>query len=98
MVEHNYTAHPGVPIRYDPVLEDPRRYETKPRREGRGKPITMSKASFIKEHKKLIPILESGTAAQRRKEAQEQRAELKARGGGAPWRYAHKSPAFFDYM
>ena len=60
------------------------------------KPITMPLGAFKREHKKLVKVLERGTAAQRRKEAQEQRAELKARGGSAPWRYAHKAPAFFD--
>jgi hypothetical protein len=66
-------------------------------RRGRGKSIKMPHAQFVKEHKKLVKVLESGTPAERRKEAQEQRAELKARGGKAPWRYANKAPAFFDY-
>lgn len=32
---------------------------------------------FIKEHKKLIPILKSGSVSKRKKEAQEQMNELK---------------------
>lgn len=59
------------------------------------KPIVMPVGQFVKEHKKLVKILESGTPAQRKKEAAEQSAELKARGGIAPWRYADKAPAFF---
>ncbi len=69
----------------------------KPAEKGSGKPIMMSHGQFVKEHKNLVKVLESGTPAQQRKEAQEQRAELKARGGSAPWRYANKAPAFFDY-
>ena len=33
--------------------------------------------SLVKEHKILIPLLRSGTLAQRRKEAQKQAKELK---------------------
>jgi hypothetical protein len=66
-------------------------------KKGSGKPIMMSHGQFVKEHKNLVKVLESGTPAQQRKEAQEQRAELKARGGKAPWRYANKAPAFFYY-
>lgn len=41
--------------------------------------IKMSKASFIKEHKKLIPTLEKGSKKAREKEAEEQEKELKAK-------------------
>ena len=37
----------------------------------------ISLSDFIKEHKKLIPILKSGSSTQRKKEAQEQLSELK---------------------
>ena len=37
----------------------------------------ISLSDFIKEHKKLIPILKSGSSKQRKKEAQDQLSELK---------------------
>jgi hypothetical protein len=40
------------------------------------KKVSMSKSSFIREHKKLVKILRTGTLAQRRKEAASQEREL----------------------
>lgn len=68
---------------------------------GAGKPIVIPEDEFIKEHKRLIKTLLSGKKAELTKEAKDQMKELKhevkARGGKAPWRYAHKAPGFFDY-
>jgi hypothetical protein len=69
----------------------------------------MNEEEFIREHKRLIKTLLSGDKAKQVKEAEGQAKELKMRGGrnsaeamerkaqagSAPWRYAHKSPAFF---
>lgn len=61
----------------------------------------MNEDDFIKEHKHLIKVLLSGSKKAQTKEAKSQEKELKlevkARGGGVPWRYAHKRPDFFDY-
>lgn len=39
--------------------------------------ISMSKKSFIREHKRLIKILEKGTKKELLKEAKDQKKELK---------------------
>ena len=39
--------------------------------------ISMSKADLLKEHRKLIKILLTGTASQRKKEAKDQAKEMK---------------------
>ena len=69
--------------------------------DGSGKPIVIPEAEFIKEHKRLIKTLLSGKKADLTKEAKTQikevKQEVKARGGKAPWRYAHKAPGFFEY-
>jgi len=43
------------------------------------KEIMITRKNFIKEHKKLIPILRSGSKSTRIKEANDQAKELKAR-------------------
>lgn len=66
-----------------------------------GKPVVIPEEEFIKEHRRLIKTLLSGKKAELTKEAKDQfkelKHEMKARGGKAPWRYAHKAPGFFDY-
>ena len=68
---------------------------------GAGKPIVIPEDEFIEEHKRLIKTLLSGKKPELTKEAKTQikelKHEVKARGGKAPWRYAHKAPGFFDY-
>lgn len=38
--------------------------------------IDMKYTDFVKEHKKLIPLLEGGSLSARKKEAKKQKAEL----------------------
>ena len=46
--------------------------------------IRIPKSEFVKEHKKLVGILTTGTRKEQRAEAKEQSAELKTKGGGNP--------------
>ena len=39
--------------------------------------VKMSKQAFVKEHKHLVKVLQSGSLASRRKEAKDQASELK---------------------
>jgi hypothetical protein len=41
------------------------------------KKISMTKASFVKEHKHLVKVLRSGSPAARQEEARDQAKELK---------------------
>lgn len=93
-------AAPGAPSgndgRRDGGDDDPVAYA-----DGKGKPIVIPEKDFIEEHKRLIKTLLSGKKAELTKEAKGQMKELKhemkARGGKAPWRYAHKAPDYFDF-
>lgn len=50
---------------------------------GMGKTVNIPMSDFIKEHRRLIPLLKKGTQAEREKEAKDQSAELKKMTGGA---------------
>ncbi len=41
------------------------------------KPVKMSRKDFVKEHKHLIKVLASGSKSERKKEAKDQRKEMK---------------------
>lgn len=56
----------------------PEKYLPKPNKRGRGKnDVIIKKKDFIKEHKKLIPILKKGSRAEQINEANDQQSELK---------------------
>ncbi len=60
---------------YKKLLKDTQNIKDLPMRLKK-KTVSMSKQSFVKEHKHLVEVLKSGTPAERLKEANEQAKEL----------------------